>query len=81
MAEDPRDRTRSIRFAVQPSESLAAYHAGQGNADRWLAGDGEIGFPDTRTYVANVLEFRDIYRETYESQLGPRARASASPDG
>jgi soluble lytic murein transglycosylase len=61
-----------VRFA------LAAYHAGQGNADRWLAGDGEIGFPDTRTYVANVLEFRDIYRDTYESQLGPRARASAS---
>jgi soluble lytic murein transglycosylase len=48
-----------VRFA------LAAYHAGQGNADRWLAGNGEIGFADTRSYVENVLEFRDIYRDTY----------------
>lgn len=64
-----------VRFA------LAAYHAGQGNADRWLAGNGEIGFPDTRAYVENVLAFRDIYRDTYESQLRPAARANASTAG
>jgi soluble lytic murein transglycosylase len=66
------DKYGDVRFA------LAAYHAGQGNADRWLAGDGEIGFPDTEAYVASVLEFRDIYRETYESLLRPPAPASAS---
>lgn len=66
------DKYGDVRFA------LAAYHAGQGNADRWLAGSGEIGFPDTRAYVENVLEFRDVYRNTYESQLRPKARASAS---
>jgi soluble lytic murein transglycosylase len=66
------DKYEDVRFA------LAAYHAGQGNADRWLAGSGEIGFPDTRAYVTNVLEFRDIYRQTYESQLRLRARSAES---
>lgn len=61
-----------VRFA------LAAYHAGQANADRWLAGSGEIVFPDTRAYVANVLEFRDIYRETYETQLRLKRQQGAA---
>jgi soluble lytic murein transglycosylase len=45
--------------------ALAAYHAGQTNADRWLARGGEIGFPDTRAYVDTVLEAREAYREAY----------------
>jgi soluble lytic murein transglycosylase len=57
------DKYDDVRFA------LAAYHAGQSNADRWLAGNGTIGFPDTRAYVDNVLEFREIYRRTYAGQL------------
>jgi soluble lytic murein transglycosylase len=56
----------SVRFA------LAAYHAGQTNADRWLAGEGKIGFPDTRAYVEEVLELRSVYRETYGKELGAR---------
>jgi soluble lytic murein transglycosylase len=50
--------------------ALAAYHAGQGNADRWLADDGAIGFPDTAQYVADVLEAREVYRDTYGLKLG-----------
>lgn len=69
------DKYVDVRFA------LAAYHAGQGNADRWLADRGEIAFPDTRAYVANVLEFRDIYRETYESQLRLRGQTGAVSAG
>jgi soluble lytic murein transglycosylase len=49
--------------------ALAAYHAGQTNADRWLAKDGEIGFPDTLQYVDNVLEAQDVYREAYGRDL------------
>lgn len=49
--------------------ALAAYHAGQTNADRWLAKDGEIEFPETRQYVENVLEARAVYREVYGSEL------------
>lgn len=64
-----------VRFA------LAAYHAGQGNADRWLAGNGRIDFPDTRAYVTNVLEFRDIYRETYETQLRLKRQAGTVSAG
>ena len=47
--------------------ALAAYHAGQTNADRWLAHGGAIGFPDTREYVANVLGARLAYRRAYEA--------------
>jgi soluble lytic murein transglycosylase len=45
--------------------ALAAYHAGQGNVDEWLARGGEIEFPDTRGYVDDVLELRDRYRRAY----------------
>lgn len=69
------DKYRNVRFA------LAAYHAGQTNADRWLADNGRIGFPETSSYVANVLEFRDIYRETYEGQLRLRGQVSAASAG
>ena len=62
----------SVRFA------LAAYHAGQTNADRWLAAEGEIGFPDTRAYVDDVLELRDVYRDTYKEQLGVRSVAPSA---
>lgn len=45
--------------------ALAAYHAGQTNADKWLKRGGRIGFADTRAYVENVLEAREAYREAY----------------
>jgi soluble lytic murein transglycosylase len=45
--------------------ALAAYNAGQANVDRWLATAGEIEFAETRSYVDDVLETRDIYRRAY----------------
>jgi soluble lytic murein transglycosylase len=45
--------------------ALAAYHAGQTNADRWLDRGGRIGFADTRRYVASVLAAQDVYRDAY----------------
>lgn len=45
--------------------ALAAYHAGQTNADRWLRRGGRIAFPETRDYVASVLAAVEVYREAY----------------
>lgn len=49
--------------------ALAAYNAGQANVDRWLAAGGEIEFPETRRYVANVLDTRALYRRAYPDAL------------
>ena len=49
---------------------LAAYHAGQGNVDRWRADGAGIAFPETRSYVADVLRIRDVYADAYPSELG-----------
>ncbi len=51
---------------------LAAYNAGQGNVDRWLAAGGEIGFPETRAYVDRVERVQRIYRDAYAAELGYR---------
>jgi soluble lytic murein transglycosylase len=50
--------------------ALAAYNAGQANVDRWLAEGQEIRFPETRDYVEEVLELRDIYARAYADELG-----------
>jgi soluble lytic murein transglycosylase len=50
--------------------ALAAYNAGQANVDRWLAEGEEIPFPETREYVEEVVELRDIYARAYEDELG-----------
>jgi len=49
---------------------LAAYHAGQGNVGRWRATGAGIAFPETRSYVADVLRIRDVYADAYRSELG-----------
>jgi len=53
--------------------ALAAYNAGEGNADEW-GGAGmkidDIEFPETYDYVSDVLERRDEYREKYPEELG-----------
>ncbi len=65
------------KYGGREVPALAAYNAGQGNVDRWLAAaPGErlrptdIPFAETRHYVAKVLDARDDYRREYPSELG-----------
>jgi soluble lytic murein transglycosylase len=51
---------------------LAAYHAGQGNVDRWRAEGVGIAFPETRDYVDEVRRLRRVYAEAYRTELGLR---------
>jgi soluble lytic murein transglycosylase len=60
--------------------ALAAYNAGQGNVDAWLAEAGARGerfraadhipFPETRDYVKKVLAAQEDYRREYRRELG-----------
>jgi soluble lytic murein transglycosylase len=52
---------------------LASYNAGPGHVERWGGDDltvEEIGFPETRAYVEEVLEKQRAYREKYAEELG-----------
>ncbi len=55
--------------------SLAAYHAGMGNVDKWLkdtkySDDGKtlknIPFPSTKKYVTKVTQTKKIYEKLYK---------------
>ena len=53
---------------------LAAYNSGEGQVDSWVSEDGfdierDIPFEETRNYVENVLEARDVYTELYGEDL------------
>jgi soluble lytic murein transglycosylase len=55
--------------------AVAAYNAGTGNVDKWIASDpgmeaAEIPFPETREYVGDVLAARRAYRREYAKELG-----------
>jgi soluble lytic murein transglycosylase len=53
--------------------ALAAYNSGPGNVDAWGGSELEVDdieFPETRTYVENVLERRDEYAKNYADDLG-----------
>lgn len=61
------------KYDGDEAAALAAYNAGEGNADEWGGADLEpedIAFPETRAYVEEVLEKRDAYREKYAEELG-----------
>jgi soluble lytic murein transglycosylase len=61
------------RYDGDEVAALAAYNAGPGNADKW-GGSGlsveDIGFPETRAYVEEVLEKQREYRAKYGRELG-----------
>ena len=52
--------------------ALAAYHAGQGNVDRWRRDGVGIAFPETRAYVDEVERVRRVYATAYRAELAPR---------
>jgi soluble lytic murein transglycosylase len=68
------------RYDGHVALALAAYNAGQGNVDAWLAKAGgggaafraadHIPFPETRNYVQKVLAAREDYRREYAAELG-----------
>jgi soluble lytic murein transglycosylase len=61
--------------------ALAAYNAGHGTVDGWLANAAaggrafavaDIPYPETRDYVGKVLDARKDYRREYGRELGLR---------
>jgi len=74
---------RYFRYLVERYDdtplALAAYNAGTANVDAWLARareegrtlavPGEVPFPETRSYVKDVLRTRDIYERAYGDRL------------
>ena len=49
--------------------ALAAYHAGQGNVDAWRRRGLGIQFPETRSYVKEVLDAEEVYADAYAEEL------------
>jgi soluble lytic murein transglycosylase len=67
------------RYDGNENFALAAYNAGEGNVDRWIAdarahnralATSAIPYAETRAYVQRVESVRRDYRRTYGPQLG-----------
>jgi peptidoglycan lytic transglycosylase len=67
------------RYDGREGLALAAYNAGFGHVDKWVAAAGgpdafnprtDIPFPETRNYVQQVLERRRDYARRYSRELG-----------
>jgi soluble lytic murein transglycosylase len=67
------------RYDGNEDFALAAYNAGEGNVDRWIASarahdraltTAAIPYAETRAYVERVESVRRDYRRTYAAQLG-----------
>ena len=67
------------RYGGNVTLAVAAYNAGEHNVDIWVARAGgdkhfdpstDIPFPETRHYVASVIEHRKLYRQKYSAELG-----------
>lgn len=73
-----------LRYLIQRYDgnetlAVAAYNAGEHNVDTWVRRAGgdmhfdpsaDIPFPETRHYVASVMEHRELYRDKYSAELG-----------
>ena len=66
------------KYDGQEVAVVSAYNAGEGKVDEWVetAGgltvfdEGDVQFPETRSYVDGVLDHRAAYRKHYGSELG-----------
>ncbi|MDX6438368.1 MAG: soluble lytic murein transglycosylase [Gaiellaceae bacterium] len=67
------------RYDGNETLAVAAYNAGEHNVDIWVSRAGgdksfdpsaDIPFPETRGYVASVIEHRKLYRKKYPRELG-----------
>lgn len=67
------------RYDGRVLPAVAAYNAGPGHVDRWIAEQAALGreltvasipFPETREYVRKVLQSQREYRARYGRELG-----------
>ena len=66
------------KYEANDLAAIAAYNAGEGTVDGWIATAGglegfrerDIAFPETRAYVDGVMDHRADYRKYYDDELG-----------